>query len=691
MTFAITGIKKGLGPGEQVPLRREIDEWWDSKDKNDLFQKSLYIYALHEFKKMDPKDQKSYFAVAGIHGQPLDPWDTTQAKSAWYCTHGTPLFPPWHRPYLLLYEQRLYEIMLELIPRTFAQQDIAAATHAAETWRLPYWDWAMKKPDWHAPTDKFKLGPNVPYLLTVETVEVMTKTGVATVDNPMWKFSVPASDPNKKTFGNYGITEYSSRPFQLAKATSRHPSTLDPRDPNFISAWVDGEKQNWDTITGELRGAQAVDSNTLPEAVYRLFLEEYLLTWNEFSTDGFRRGQPAQSYSSLEDIHGNLHVFTGGNGQMGSVPVAAFDPIFWLHHCNVDRLFAIYQDLYPSKYVEKFTIPGRGSKPADANSSLAPFHMDANGTPWTAAACRYQQKLGYTYPELQKWLDIYKTNGAFDAAKYQKSIRTTLELKYSTTGKSTLLLRQNNKLATTLLASLPPQNLLVENFPPVLAKQAREIQESAPAPPVEAAPPTPAEGNWEAYDYVINVLYDRFALGGYPYAIRFFLGEVPVPPPSADAPASNQPTPLPFADTPTQVGLVYNFSAPSEFRGVDPSGCANCIRQQDNGELSTGQCILTDYLVEHIQKDVVGRGIQLKSLEKDEVVNYLKANLHWRITDQNSVIVPKESVANLKVSVAVGHATHFLQAATPSKYENYEVLWEVTEGRLAGAVPGDLS
>lgn len=105
---------------------------------------------------------------------------------------------------------------------------------------------------------------------------------------------------------------------------------MDPSDPGFASAWVLGEKPNWDAITGELRGAESINSNTLPEAVYRLFLEEYLPTWNEFSTDGFTRGQPAQSYASLEEIHGNLHVFTGGNGQMGSVPVAAFDPIFWL-------------------------------------------------------------------------------------------------------------------------------------------------------------------------------------------------------------------------------------------------------------------------------------------------------------------------------------------------------------------------
>ncbi|MCO8124446.1 tyrosinase family protein [Stieleria sp. TO1_6] len=35
--------------------------------------------------------------------------------------------------------------------------------------------------------------------------------------------------------------------------------------------------------------------------------------------------------------HGAVHVLIGG--RMGSVPTAANDPIFWLHHCNIDRLW----------------------------------------------------------------------------------------------------------------------------------------------------------------------------------------------------------------------------------------------------------------------------------------------------------------------------------------------------------------
>jgi tyrosinase len=101
--------------------------------------------------------------------------------------------------------------MLKLIPTTFAQEDQAAMIRAAETWRLPYWDWAMRKPDWHSPNDPTKFGPNVPFIITLPNVEVKTKTGVATVPNPMWKFSLPA-DPKRKTFGDYGITKDGSLP-----------------------------------------------------------------------------------------------------------------------------------------------------------------------------------------------------------------------------------------------------------------------------------------------------------------------------------------------------------------------------------------------------------------------------------------------------------------------------------------------
>ena len=113
----------------------------------------------------------------------------------------------------------------------------------------------------------------------------------------------------------------------------------------------------------------------------------------------------------------------------------------------------------------------------------------------------------------------------------------------------------------------------------------------------------------------------RFALGGYPYAIRVFLGDVP------------QTGSLLFDQTPTQLGMVYNFSGPTEARGMGPEGCEYCDKQKAEQALSSGQVILTDYLVENIIKQETLRNIPLRTLNPDEVIPYLKENLHWRVTD----------------------------------------------------------
>lgn len=39
-------------------------------------------------------------------------------------------------------------------------------------------------------------------------------------------------------------------------------------------------------------------------------------------------------------VHGRIHVLTGTSSNMGAVPYAANDPLFWIHHSNIDRLWA---------------------------------------------------------------------------------------------------------------------------------------------------------------------------------------------------------------------------------------------------------------------------------------------------------------------------------------------------------------
>lgn len=44
-------------------------------------------------------------------------------------------------------------------------------------------------------------------------------------------------------------------------------------------------------------------------------------------------------------LHGAVHVYVGNSTDMGAIPNAANDPIFWLHHCNIDRLWESWNRL----------------------------------------------------------------------------------------------------------------------------------------------------------------------------------------------------------------------------------------------------------------------------------------------------------------------------------------------------------
>ena len=43
--------------------------------------------------------------------------------------------------------------------------------------------------------------------------------------------------------------------------------------------------------------------------------------------------------------HGAVHVDVGNGTNMGSVPTAAGDPVFWIHHCQIDRLWESWNRL----------------------------------------------------------------------------------------------------------------------------------------------------------------------------------------------------------------------------------------------------------------------------------------------------------------------------------------------------------
>ena len=97
-------------------------------------------------------------------------------------------------------------------------------------------------------------------------------------------------------------------------------------------------------------------------------------TYEEFSSNivsYFKTFTPF-NYIPLETPHNSIHDIIGGDGgNMSDISISAFDPIFWLHHCNMDRFF--YNWLYVLTY--EFTIPLDDSHitSTSLNSTLAPY------------------------------------------------------------------------------------------------------------------------------------------------------------------------------------------------------------------------------------------------------------------------------------------------------------------------------
>jgi tyrosinase len=53
--------------------------------------------------------------------------------------------------------------------------------------------------------------------------------------------------------------------------------------------------------------------------------------------------------TQLENWHDGVHVWVGGT--MASIATAAYDPLFWAHHCMIDRLWYLWQLRHPGAQI----------------------------------------------------------------------------------------------------------------------------------------------------------------------------------------------------------------------------------------------------------------------------------------------------------------------------------------------------
>ena len=170
--------------------------------------------------KTSQEDLTSFFQIGGIHGLPFIPWsgagESDLAEETGYCTHGSVLFPTWHRPYGVVFEQVLNQKAVEIANTYTVDKDKYQS--AAESLRSPYWDWA-----------KNMIPPPEVIELTEVTI-VMPNGSKQSVQNPLFTYHFHPIDPG-----------FAETPYDRWNRTLRYPTSDGPNaktDVKRMKAYV---------------------------------------------------------------------------------------------------------------------------------------------------------------------------------------------------------------------------------------------------------------------------------------------------------------------------------------------------------------------------------------------------------------------------------------------------------------------
>ncbi|EMR83072.1 putative tyrosinase precursor protein [Botrytis cinerea BcDW1] len=644
-----------------VPLRREIRDL----QHNFPDQWTLYILGLQAFQQLDEKSDLSWYGIAGIHGRPYRPWGGVQGDNpaGWqgYCTHSSILFAPWHRPYLALFEQYLYQI-IQKIAATFPTFTKARYQQAALTFRMPYWDWAA------APPAGDKYFPTVVGQPLIQIITPTSNNKPVQINNPLYSYKFNPLNPLKGDFPS--------------APESRWPTTL--RYPTSGSATAKSQEQQvFDAMQSQFDSYQ---SN-----VYLIMRDPNYKQFDAFSNHQWASNNAPGTYGSIEDVHNSVHSETGGNGQMGDPDYAAFDPLFWLHHTNVDRQFAIWQALNPNSYaINKPSGDGtfsiQSGSQETSTTPLTPFNNATGKTYWTSEGVRSTATFNYAYPETQQWK--YST-----AQQYQTSVLVAVQTLYGATSNQFMQLMGVQTAAAPEQSSTQAENIVAgssnaaqkpigngaasssdgHNFlsnllhssakakpKPGDAIRGGEDFESEIGKPSEA----PAAAEPIKYrEYICNIRAPKHILHQ-TYRVRIFLGDF-----NSD--------PATWATEQSTIGTFSSFG-----KNPETTGCGKCIKDEARSLMISGTVPLTPILLKLYKNGDLG------SFEVENVIPYLRQNLHWRVTLADGTEIDRGDVEGLKISV-VSTEVRCAQGGFPEYSGEYEVHSEVTGGRPAGLGEGD--
>jgi tyrosinase len=259
--------------------------------------------------------------------------------------HGSPMFLPWHRAFTLLFETALRQVSGKPIT-------------------VPYWDW-ITTPD----HDKS----------VVFASDFMGGAG-----DPMDNFAVKTG-PFRKGKWTLNIDPPGTRWAQFAT--------------DYLTRYL-GELPFPLPTQADLDLAMSTTVYDMPPYDHRT---GYGQTFRS-TLEGNRGDGPPVVMTCTEDgtmpipiggsgLHNGIHAWVGGpftNGTM-VLPTSPNDPVFFLHHSQVDRLWAQWQEVNGvDSYVPVSGVPGN-----NVDDEIMPF--DHSGIRVTPAMLANIAKLGYRY------------------------------------------------------------------------------------------------------------------------------------------------------------------------------------------------------------------------------------------------------------------------------------------------------
>jgi tyrosinase len=389
-------------------VRRSIQDLQDDYIKGNKKPLEDLMRAWKGIKELPPDDPKSFFVLGGYHGEPFRGagWGNF---SYWggYCNHGNVLFPTWHRVYILKLEEAL--------------QSIAGCGDVM----LPFWD----------ETSDDSLQNGVPWALTRKDFTLDGQT----IPNPLRSFvfsknikdHISGDDPDYSKPKGYETVRYPLSglvgPNDKAK-TAAHNAQYPDYDTNV--------KLLNENVVAWLTSSIVVQGKVIPTNVHKKYQDclnapNYTVFSNTTSAaewnDNLASG--SEPVVPLESPHNSIHLSVGGcdvpnydrspiegaNGDMWENDTAGLDPIFFFHHCFVDRVFWLWQKKHGfterldviEQYPGTNSVDNQGPTPGTAPNSwltltspLDPFKMkDGKGErTYTSLACiNIEKQLGYTY------------------------------------------------------------------------------------------------------------------------------------------------------------------------------------------------------------------------------------------------------------------------------------------------------